>query len=71
MYLMIMKSKTEMQNELVQKLYKEQSFENLFNENPQIVQKRKLCKETLDLLYKAQTILNEIRDFATPNSILQ
>jgi dynamin 1-like protein len=42
MYLMIMKSKTEMQNELVQKLYKEQSFENLFNENPQIVQKKKI-----------------------------
>eukprot|EP01117_Protostelium_nocturnum_P014930 TRINITY_DN5737_c0_g2_i1.p1 TRINITY_DN5737_c0_g2~~TRINITY_DN5737_c0_g2_i1.p1 ORF type:complete len:714 (-),score=237.94 TRINITY_DN5737_c0_g2_i1:584-2725(-) len=66
MYLMVNRSKTEMQNELVQKLYRESDFERLLAESNDLVARRKECKETLDLLRKAQTILNEIRDFSLP-----
>jgi len=66
MYLMVNRCKMDMQNELVQKLYREADFERLLSESPDLVSKRKECKETLELLAKAQSILNEIRDYTVP-----
>ncbi|PRP82407.1 dynamin-2 [Planoprotostelium fungivorum] len=67
MYLMVNRCKSDMQNELVQKLYRESDFERLLSESSDLVTKRRECKETLDLLRKAQSILNEIRDYSIPN----
>ncbi len=64
MFFMVSKSKTEMQNELVQKLYKEANFEHLLAESSDLVEKRERCRSTLQLLHTAQTILNEIRDYS-------
>lgn len=68
MYFLVYKSRQDMQNELVQKLYKEQAFEHLLSESVDIVTKRKTCQEMLDLLLKAQNILNEVRDYSLPSS---
>jgi len=67
MFFMVQKSKGEMQNHLVQKLYKEDRLQHLIQESTDITSKRIKCKNTLELLYKAQSILNEVRDF-TPGS---
>lgn len=68
MYLMVNRCKSDMQNELVQKLYRESDFERLLSESSDLVSKRRECKETLDLLGKAQSILNEIRDYSVPTT---
>eukprot|EP01118_Nematostelium_gracile_P000753 TRINITY_DN10770_c0_g1_i1.p1 TRINITY_DN10770_c0_g1~~TRINITY_DN10770_c0_g1_i1.p1 ORF type:complete len:749 (+),score=252.76 TRINITY_DN10770_c0_g1_i1:179-2425(+) len=63
MFFLVNKSKTGMQNELVQALYKDQNFERLFEESPDIVSKRNAARNMLTVLTKAQSILSEIRDF--------
>lgn len=63
MYFLVNKTKQEMQNVLIQKLYKEQSLSELLCEGPDVVQKRERCKTLLKLLGKAQIILNEVRDW--------
>jgi len=68
MYLMVNRCKSDMQNELVQRLYRESDFDRLLSESSDLVSRRRECKETLDLLGKAQTILNEIRDYSVPTN---
>jgi len=52
-----------MQNQLVQHLYKEELFDELLEENPEIAVRRKRCAEMLDALTKANRVLMELRDF--------
>jgi len=66
MFFMVTKSKSEMQNELIQKLYKENAFEHLLSEGSDIVAKRAECKRKLELLNKSQSILSEVRDYSLP-----
>jgi len=63
MHFLVSTSKTNMQNELVKHLYKEDLLEELLEENPEIATRRKRCKEMLDALMKANAVLMELRDF--------
>ena len=63
MRFMVNDSKNNMQNELVARLYKEDLFDELLSENPEIAEARKSCKELISVLRKAQSIINEVRDF--------
>lgn len=62
-HFLVNKSKEAMQNELVSTLYKEELFDELLSESPAIAAKRQACKANLELLKKAQEIINEVRDF--------
>jgi len=66
MYFLVAKSKQQMQNELVQALYKDQNFERLFEESPDITSRRNAAKNLLAVLHKAQNIINEVRDYKLP-----
>lgn len=63
MHFLVNTSKTNMQNQLVQHLYKEELFDELLEENPEIAVRRKRCAEMLDALTKANRVLMELRDF--------
>ena len=63
MYFLVNTSKSDMQNKLVEKLYKEELFEDLLEENPDIVLERKRCKEMLVALNQANSVLMELRNF--------
>jgi len=63
MHFLVNTSKENMQNRLVQDLYKEDRLEDLLEENPEIAQRRKRCKQMLDALVKANAVLMELRDF--------
>ncbi len=52
-----------MQNELVAALYKENLFSELLEEGPQVATRRQQCSTLLDVLKRAHSILNEVRDF--------
>eukprot|EP00005_Dracoamoeba_jomungandri_P005912 CAMPEP_0174262004 /NCGR_PEP_ID=MMETSP0439-20130205/12712_1 /TAXON_ID=0 /ORGANISM="Stereomyxa ramosa, Strain Chinc5" /LENGTH=751 /DNA_ID=CAMNT_0015346633 /DNA_START=23 /DNA_END=2278 /DNA_ORIENTATION=- len=64
MHFLVNSAKGKMQNELVAHLYKEEQFEKLLEESPEIAQRRKACKQMLDVLRRAQAILNEVRDIS-------
>jgi len=64
MHFLVNQSKDNVQNELVAHLYKEELFDELLEESPAIAQRRRECKQRLDVLRKAQSILNEVRDTA-------
>jgi dynamin 1-like protein len=66
MFFLVAKSKQQMQNELVQALYKDQNFDRLFEESSDIVTRRRTAKNMLDVLTKAQNIMNEVRDYKLP-----
>jgi len=51
-----------MQNELVKYLYKEELFNDLLKENDDVAAKRKATAKMLDVLTKANQIINEVRD---------
>ncbi|KAN0031447.1 hypothetical protein ACTFIV_005311 [Dictyostelium citrinum] len=63
MHFLVNQSKEHIQNELVAALYKEELFDELLEESPQISSKRKSCKAMIEILRKANEIINEIRDF--------
>jgi len=63
MHFLVNQSKEQIQNELVSQLYREELFDELLEESPQISSKRKSCKAMIDVLRKANDIINEIRDF--------
>lgn len=67
MHFLVNQSKNQIQNELVSSLYKEELFDELLEESPQISSKRKSCKAMMDVLRKANDIINEIRDFRSNN----
>jgi hypothetical protein len=47
----------------VEKLYREDMFEELLAESPEIAQRRKATREMVNMLKRAREILNEVRDF--------
>ena len=63
MHFLVNNSKDSMQNELVAALYREDQFDALLEESPQIAQRRAQCKQLLETLRRANSILNEVRDF--------
>eukprot|EP00029_Vermamoeba_vermiformis_P006673 TRINITY_DN2691_c0_g1_i1.p1 TRINITY_DN2691_c0_g1~~TRINITY_DN2691_c0_g1_i1.p1 ORF type:complete len:787 (-),score=334.88 TRINITY_DN2691_c0_g1_i1:36-2396(-) len=63
MQFLVSRSKNDIQNELVKSLYKEELFDELLEESPAIASRRKACKQMVDMLSRAQEILNEVRDF--------
>lgn len=63
MFFLVSRSKNEMQNELISSLYKEQSFNSLLSESQDVVLKRENCKSRIEILSKAQYIINEVRDY--------
>lgn len=64
MHFLVNQAKETMQNELVAHLYKEELFDELLEESPAIASRRAACKAMLDVLRRAQAILNEVRDTA-------
>eukprot|EP01133_Synstelium_polycarpum_P001161 gene1161-1330_t len=64
MHFLVNQSKEQIQNELVGALYREELFDELLEESPQVSSKRKSCKAMIDVLRKANEIINEIRDFS-------
>jgi hypothetical protein len=63
MHFLVNTSKENIQNELVRCLYKEELFDELLEESPITAQRRKACKAMLDVLQRANEVLNEVRDF--------
>eukprot|EP01132_Coremiostelium_polycephalum_P007501 gene7501-9217_t len=63
MHFLVNQTKEQIQNELVGALYREELFDELLEESPQISSKRKSCKAMIEVLRKANEIINEIRDF--------
>ena len=63
MHFLVNRSKDNMQNELVGKLYREDYFEQLLEESPVIAERRKQCLKMLETLRRGNEILNEVRDF--------
>eukprot|EP01113_Clastostelium_recurvatum_P027373 TRINITY_DN32_c0_g1_i4.p1 TRINITY_DN32_c0_g1~~TRINITY_DN32_c0_g1_i4.p1 ORF type:complete len:859 (+),score=230.38 TRINITY_DN32_c0_g1_i4:15-2591(+) len=61
-HFLVNQSKDLIQNELVSNLYKEDLFDELLEESPQISSRRKACKAMLEILRKANDIINDVRD---------
>jgi len=64
MYFLVNKSKETLHNRLVESLYKEELFEELLGESPEIIARRNTTREMVQMLKRATEILNEVRDFA-------
>jgi len=63
MNFLVNKSKEDIQNVLVQELYKEDLLESLLQESDDIAQRREQFSQNIQILTSAQRILNEIIDF--------
>lgn len=63
MHFLVSKCKGDLQNELVAALYREDELPALLRETDDVAQRRQTCVEFQDLLLKATSILNEVRDF--------
>eukprot|EP01089_Gocevia_fonbrunei_P012635 TRINITY_DN3040_c0_g3_i2.p1 TRINITY_DN3040_c0_g3~~TRINITY_DN3040_c0_g3_i2.p1 ORF type:complete len:287 (-),score=100.52 TRINITY_DN3040_c0_g3_i2:2-862(-) len=64
MHFLVNQAKDNIQNELVSQLYKEELFDELLEESPAIAQRRRACKQMLEVLRRAQIILGEVRDIS-------
>jgi len=60
MHFLVNSSKENIHNELVAALYREELIDDLLSENPSVAARRKECKQVLDVLRKANEILNEV-----------
>lgn len=63
MCFLVRRSQLDLQSELVSTLYKEDLFNELLEENPDVAQRRESCSDLLVILRRAMEILNEVRDF--------
>lgn len=63
MFFLVNTSKEQIQNELVQELYKEDKFSVLLEESDDVAQRREQHEQTIKILSTAQRILNEIIDY--------
>lgn len=63
MFMLVNKSKQRLQQDLALALYKEDQFEKLLSEDPEIARKRKDAQDLLSILQKALSIINEVNDF--------
>jgi len=71
MALLINLSKERLQQDLALVLYKEERFEDLLSENPEIAQKRTQANELLSVLRNALDIINEVGDSKAATSFDQ
>jgi dynamin 1-like protein len=62
MHFLVIKSKTDVQNDLVARLYKEELLEELLAESTETASRRKACQQMLDVLLRANAILADVRD---------
>jgi len=63
MFMLVNKSKQRLQQDLALALYKEDQFESLLSESPEIARKRKAAQDLLAILQKALQIINEVNDY--------
>merc|ERR1712154_166801 len=63
MFMLVNKSKQRLQQDLALALYKEDQFESLLSESPEIARKRKAANDLLKILQKALQIINEVNDY--------
>jgi len=63
MFMLVNESKSRLQQDLALTLYKEEHFEQLLSESPEIAQKRKAANDLLNVLKKALDIINDVRDY--------
>lgn len=64
MHLLVNKSKKLIHNRLVEKLYRDEKLEELLSETPEVAARRSATKQMVEMLKKAQEILNEVRDYS-------
>jgi len=64
MHFLVTKSKLLVHNRLVQRLYIAEQFDDLLAESAEIASRRKATREMVNMLKRAQEILNEVRDYA-------
>lgn len=62
MFFLVNHSRNNLQTELVSTLYKEDMFDDLLQEDPDVAEKRKACLQMLNILHRALDIVNQIRD---------
>lgn len=62
MYLVVNKLKDNLHNELVSQLFKEDQLDMLLKETDESISRRNACEQIVEVLSKANNILNEIRD---------
>jgi len=62
MFFLIHHTAENLHSHLLQTLYSEENFERLLEESPEIVEKRRIAKQNLEVLERASRILSEIRD---------
>jgi len=63
MCFLVNKSKDSLHNRLVERLYKEELFDELLGESPDMVERRNATREMVQTLKRATEIVNEVRDF--------
>uniref|UniRef100_A0A7S2S2X6 Dynamin GTPase n=1 Tax=Mucochytrium quahogii TaxID=96639 RepID=A0A7S2S2X6_9STRA len=63
MFFLVNHVKENLHTELIQTLYKQELFDELLREDEQVAAKRENLKETSQLLHKALSILNEVREY--------
>mmetsp|Transcript_1663 Transcript_1663/g.7259 ORF Transcript_1663/g.7259 Transcript_1663/m.7259 type:complete len:739 (-) Transcript_1663:55-2271(-) len=63
MCFLVNKCKSELQNELVASLYKEDELPQLLRETDDVAQRRATCYEFREVLERAARIVNEVRDY--------
>jgi len=64
MHFLVTKSKLLVHNRLVQRLYNQDQFDELLSESAEIASRRKSTLEMVNMLKRAQDILNEVRDYS-------
>ena len=63
MHFLVNYAKEHVQSNLVQRLYRDSSLDELLKETDTVAQRRKNCSEVQGLLRRALEIVNEVRDF--------
>merc|ERR1711983_214311 len=63
MFMLVNKSKQRLQQDLALALYKEDQFESLLSESPEIARKRKAAQDLLKILSTALGIINDVNDY--------
>jgi hypothetical protein len=62
MFMLVNKTKDDIQSELVRELYREDKFEDLLKEGDDVAERRNACLELLRVMKKALEIINSIKD---------
>lgn len=70
MHCLVNHVKDELQSELVSELYKAEAYDELMEESPEMIARRREVSEMVKALQKAAEILNEIRDLQFETKIV-